>query len=430
MEGARKARKVATESTLLALILAAGLIFASPGVLLLALPIAVHIMVGLLLAGRNVHPRLRAERHLSGHRIYEGDSVTIRVRAENSGDDLDLALVAEDAERAPAGHVEGGTSRVDRLPKGGSLILAYTVRPGRGFYPLEQIHIQARDLLGFVTWEGELACPAPLWVLPQYERLPGLRGLFPRRTLSNPGRARSRREGAGVQFFATRPYIPGDELRRLNWKALARRDQLVVNLYESERAAEVTVVLDGRERAYQVQGGRELFEHAVHAAAALCDGAIREGHRTGLLLYGERLEWVFPSCGRAHRERLLQGLARAGLGSSEAFAELGEIPTRLLPSGSSVIIVSPLIPGDEQALGMLRARGYDVLVLALVPDLNGSPPEKAEQTSTTLGLAGRLVALERELMLQALISAGVKVAVWGVNRPLAPALRAGLGAMR
>lgn len=424
MEGSHKA---AIESALLALVLASGLILASPEVLLLALPVVVHIMLGLLLAegsGSHGRPCLRAERHLSGHRIYEGDSVEVDLRLENLGEGLDLVLIAEGHELTEQ-PIEGATSRAERLPKGGSLLLSYFARPRRGFYPLDRVRVLVRDLLGFMTWEGELSCPAPLWVLPRYERLPGLRGLSPRRTLPASGTARSRREGVGVQFFATRPYIPGDELRRLNWKALARRDQPVVNLYEGERAAEVTVVLDGRERAYWVPGGRELFEHAVRACAALCDGAIREGHRTGLLLYGERLEWVFPSCGRAHRERLLQGLARAEMGFSEAFAELGELPTRLFPSGSPIIIVSPLIPGDEQPLGMLRARDYDVLVLVLMS--NPSPPEAEKADRTPKGLAGRLVALERELMLQALISTGVRVAMWDVNRPLAPALRAAWG---
>lgn len=411
MEGGRK---VGAESALLALVLAAGLMLASPGVLLLVLPLAVHITLGLLLA--KGPPELRARRHLSSHRIHEGESVEVELVVENSGERLDLVLIDEG--HAFTEHtIEGSTSRAEQLPKGGSLLLSYIARPRRGFYPLERVRVCVRDLLGFTTWEGDLPSPAPLWVLPRYERLARL-GLSPRRTLSIPGTARSRRGGVGVQFFATRPYIPGDDLRRLNWKALARRDQAVVNLYEEERAAEVTVVLDGRERVYHDPGGRELFEQAVRACAALCDSVIRDGHRTGLLLYGERLEWVFPGCGRAHRERLLQGLAKAKLGFSEAFADLGNLPARLFPNGSSIIVVSPLTPGDEQALGMLRARGYDVLALVPVPSL----PAKIERTP--VGLASRLLSLERELMLRTLYAAGVRVAVWDVNYPLAPLVQA------
>lgn len=427
MEGRRK---VAAESGLLALILAAGLILVSPEVLLLALPIAVHLILGLLLTGacRAPIPQLQARRRLSSHRIYEGESIAVELVVENPGGGLDLVLIDDTNAFAEHG-VEGLTSRAGRLPKGGSLLLSYIARPQRGFYPLERVEIRARDLLGFASWEDSLACPTPLWVLPRYERSVRL-DLLPRRTLPMPGTAPSRQGGVGVQFLATRPYIPGDDLRRLNWKALARRDQPVINLYEEERAAEVIVVLDGRERVYQDLGGQELFEHAVRACAALCDAAIRGGHRTGLLLYGKRLEWVFPSCGRAHRERLLQGLAKAALGSSEVFSELGALPSRLFPSGSSVIIVSPLVPGDEQALGLLRARGYDVLVL--MPDPRSLSqeigPKSGELSPEALAL--RLMALERGILLRALTAAGVRVTVWDASRPLAPLVRAAWGRRR
>jgi len=407
-------RKLGVELGLLALILVTGLILANPAVLLLTLPIVIHVTFGLVLL--NEGRDLSVRRSLSNHRINEGDSLEIELVVQKRGEGLDLLLVAED--RAFAGQkAEGPTSLAGRVAEDGALSLSYIARPQRGFYPLEQAHLSGRDLLGFATWKGDLPCPTPLWVLPLYGRI-GRVMLSPRRTLSVPGAARSRRGGVGVQFFATRPYLPGDDLRRINWKSLARQGKLVINLYEEERAAEVTVVLDGRDRLYQPPGGRELFEQAVRACAALCDSVIRDGHRTGLLLYGDRLEWVVAGSGRVQSERLLQGLAKADLGASEAFADLGNLPARLFPSGSSIIIVSPFVPGDEQALGMLRARGYEVL--ALVPTF--SSMETAEQT--TPALARRLLALEREVMLQVLVSAGVRVTVWDMNTPLASLVKA------
>ncbi len=408
------ARKVGGELVLLALVLFIGLVLAQPAVLLVALPIATHLTLGLALARQ---PRgLQVTRSLSTHRTHEGEIVEANVSVSNADGYLDLAMIIEE-QQLTRHKAEGTTGLAARLPDGGSMLLSYTTRPPRGFYPLEGPRTYIRDLLGFKTWEGTAACPDKLWVFPRYDPV-GRVGLSPRQTLSIPGSARSRRGGEGVQFLATRPYVPGDNLRRINWKALARRNQPVVNLYEEERAADVTVVLDGRDRIYLPLGGREPFEHAVRACAALCDSAIRDGHRTGLLLYGERLEWVFSGCGRVQRERLLQELARANLGFSDAFSDLGNLPSRLFPSGSSVIIVSPFAPGDEETLGLLRARGYDVL--ALVPIT--SQPEKTEREPVRL--ARRLIALERELMLQVLMSAGIRIAVWDVSRPLGPLIKA------
>ncbi|MFU8796383.1 MAG: DUF58 domain-containing protein [Dehalococcoidia bacterium] len=399
---------------MLALVLFIGLVLAQPAVLLVALPIAIHLTVGLALAR---HPKsLQVTRSLSAHRTHEGDIVEAELSLQNTDGHLDLVMLIEEQELARH-RSEGTTSLATPLPDGGSMLLSYATRPPRGFYPLAGPRTYVRDLLGFTTWESTMACPTRLWVFPRYDPV-GRVGLSPRQTLSIPGSARSRRGGEGVQFLATRPYIPGDNLRRINWKALARCNQPVINLYEEERAANVTVVLDGRDRIYLPLGGQEPFEHAVRACAALCDSAIRDGHRTGLLLYGERLEWVFSGCGRVQRERLLQELARANLGFSDAFSDLGNLPSRLFPSGSSVIIVSPFAPGDEEALGLLRARGYDVL--ALVPVV--SSPENTRQES--IRLAGRLIALERELMLQVLMSAGIRIAVWDVSHPLGPVINA------
>ncbi len=407
------ARKVGGELVLLALVLFTGLVLAQPAVLLVALPIATHLTLGLALARQPTVPQVT--RSLSTHRTHEGDIVEAELSVRNADGHLDLVMISE--EQKLARHkAEGTTSLAAPLPIGGSVLLSYATRPPRGFYPLEGPRTSVRDLLGFRSWEGTAACPTRLWVFPRFDPV-GRVGLSPRQTLSFPGSARSRRGGEGVQFLATRPYVPGDNLRRINWKALARRNQPVVNLYEQERAANVTVVLDGRDRIYLPLGGQEPFEHAVRACAALCDSAVRDGHRTSLLLYGERLEWVFYGSGRIQRERLLQELARANLGLSDAFSDLGNLPSRLFPSGSSVIIVSPFAPGDEEALGLLRARGYDVL--ALVPIT--SPPEKTEQEPVRL--ARRLIALERELMLQVLMSAGIRIAVWDVGHPLGPVIR-------
>ncbi len=406
--------KLAGELGLLALVLVVGLTLASPTVLLLALPIAIHVTLGLLLTRRFL--KLRATRHLSNSRTHHGDGIDVELSIENLGQHLDLVLVTE--QQTLAKHVtEGTTSSARTLCAGGTLTLSYSAQPPRGFYNPAQVPVYARDLLGFTNWTAHLSCPSPLWVFPSYDPV-GRVGLSPHRTLSVPGTARSRRGGEGIQFFATRPYIPGDSLRHLNWKALARRHQTVINLYEQERAAELTVVLDGREWAYEPVQGQETFEHAVRACAALCDSAIRDGHRTGLLFYGERLEWIPLGSGKVQRERLLQGLARAELGFSEAFADLGNLPSRLFPSGSSVIIVSPFTTGDEEALGMLRARGYDVLALVSEP----APSPVTE--STPLGLATRLAKLERQLMLQVLRVAGVRVVVWRVDSPLSIAIKA------
>jgi len=422
MEGRRKA---AFELGLLLLLAAAGLILRHPGLLVLAIPVAVHFTSGLVLAYEERHPRLAAQRRLSARRLREGDEVEVAVRVENQGVDLELVVV-EDPLPPRWTLVDGEPRAVRPLARGECLELRYRARVARGLYRLEAVRAEVRDFLGYSLWRGELACPAPLAVLPRHERLSGI-AMAPRRTLVAQGTVLARRAGPGLEFFGTREYLPGDDLRRLDWKAYARVGKLVITEFEEERATEVMVVLDVRASAYPAAGGEELLDHAVRAAAAFCQHFLREGHRVGLLLYGRYLDFILPGYGHRHGERLLRALARAELGHVDVFSELSHLPTRFFPAGSQIVLISPLAPGDQDTVGRLRARGYSVLVV--IPDPlsfeRGELPDSRE-----VELAARILELERWEMLRLLLSAGIRTLVWDVRHPLAPQVKRSLRRLR
>lgn len=85
----------------------------------------------------------------------------------------------------------------------------------------------------------------------------------PRRALAN----------SGDEFFALRPYVVGDELKRVNWRASARRDELVVRQEERPKTGRVTVILDRRREIYDEEG----FERAVSAALSALHSGFRGG---------------------------------------------------------------------------------------------------------------------------------------------------------
>ncbi len=411
--------KARVEFTLLVALLGVGVALRLAELAFLALPIAVHLVGAYAWAEWDRRPQLSAHRTLSARRIWEGETVEIEIAIENRGARVELVHAAD---RLPSGLslVAGTVEEVRELASGEALHLRYTVQARRGLYPLPTVGVEAEDLLGYVTRREELPCSSPLVVIPRLEALSAL-SISPRRTLPQSGTARSRRGGAGIEFFGTREYRPGDELRRIHWKASARLDQLVVTEFEEERAADVAVVLDVRDRAYRGQGGTDLLDHGARAAASLCQAFLAHGHRVGLLLYGAYLDWVYPGFGRRHGERLLRELARAKLGSSEVFAEIARLPTRLLRAGSQIALVSPLLPGDEEDLGALACRGYNVL--ALVVDA-ATADEPSLGTGPEVELARRILRLERWALIGRLYAAHVTPVVWDVRYPLAPQVQA------
>lgn len=416
--------KARLEFLVLVVLMLLGLALRHPGLLLLAIPVAWHLTLGFALVPLNPERSLRVQRTVRPVRLVEGGIVRVAIEVKNLGKSK-LNIHVCDGPYPGFSGARGQWHKTALLPPGESLSLSYEVCPARGIYSLRAVSVEVRDPLGLAPRRLDLPCPAEVLVLPRYEDLSRME-LAARRTLAMPGTVRARRGGVGLEFYGVREYRPGESIRRLAWKALARRDELVIVEFEEERVAEVAVVLDVRARAYWTTSP-ELFPWAVRAAAALSQYHLGQGHRVALLKYGAYLDWVFPGYGRRHGERILRELARAELGESEIFADLDHLPTRLLPPGSLLLLVSPLLFGDEETLGKLVARGYHVVVV--IPDPSSVGLGGVERTPE-VELAQKIMALERGILLRRLRRSGVAVVVWDVSRPLSPLVRKLRGSVR
>jgi uncharacterized protein (DUF58 family) len=176
----------------------------------------------------------------------------------------------------------------------------------------------------------------------------------------------------------------------------------------------VGIVLDGRLGTNLFPHNHSLFEHSVQAAAALADALLAQGNRVGMLVYASYLQWTLPGYGKVQRERILHALAHAQAGGSEVFSNLEHLPTRLFPSESQIILVSPLIEDDLSPLVQLRAQGYQVMVVSPNPvkfELAHLPKNQ------NVELAGRVIRMERMLFLQKVQRAGIQVLDWDVSEP-------------
>ena len=146
----------------------------------------------------------------------------------------------------------------------------------------------------------------------------------------------------------------------------------------------------------------------------MTDALLSQGNRVSLLVYAAFLRWTLPGYGKVQRERILHSLAHAKPGGSEVFSVLENLPTRLFPRESQIILVSPLTNDDWMPLVQLRAQGYQVLVVS--PD-----PVKFELSylpqNPTVNLAARVIQMERALLLQKIQGASIQVLDWNVAEP-------------
>lgn len=404
-------RRLQLLSGLIFVLFVLGLATRSSEVLALAILLAVPVAAAVWFAPEEIH--LDVGRTLSADRVYEGAPVTVHLSIRNGGTHLEEVRIQD---LIPPS-LEAGAGAPDvlcRLPPRTTMEIHYTVTGARGRYDFEGVQVTAGERLGLVGRQLIVPAPACLTIMPNPLRLRRV-AIRPARTRGYAGSIPARQGGSGTDFYGVRTYQLGDPRRWINWRVSARHPQtLFTNEFERERIADVGLILDARQRTDMRLRGSSLFEYATGATASLADAFLREGNRVGLLVYGELLDWTFPGYGKVQRERILQTLARAETGQSLVFEHLDFLPTQLFPAKSQIVLVSPLCQDDLPTLLRLRARGYQLLVIRLDP----SPLEmQALEGVPGAELAGRIVALERRLMLSRMRQAGIRIVNWRVDQP-------------
>jgi uncharacterized protein (DUF58 family) len=309
------------------------------------------------------------------------------------------------------------------LPNETTATVRYQVEPTRGSYPFTHVVVEVAGDFPMLAGSYDVSCPRELITLPHHRSLSRI-PIAPRRTLVYAGTNPARTGGEGTEFFDVRETTNTARLKHINWRATARAHARVyVNEFQQERVADVAIMLDCREAAYRADESGTLFDAATSAAASLADTVLEAGNRVGYLGYGLMIDWIAPGFGRAQKHRILTRIARSVTGMSHVFTELDNVPPRLFPQGSQVIIISPLTEGDASSIRSLLSHGHAILVVSPDP----TPYELADPSDHDERASNLLIKLERRVRLQQLRHAGAAVIDWNTAEPLEQAVARSLG---
>ncbi|HEY6817970.1 MAG TPA: DUF58 domain-containing protein [Mycobacterium sp.] len=238
--------------------------------------------------------------------------------------------------------------------------------------------------------------------------------LPPTELLDRLGIHLTRHIGRGVEYADIRTYVPGDQLRTVNWPVSARRGRLHVTQRLTDRSADVVVLIDG----YPQPGGPATVatERIVRGAAQVVQTALRNGDRAGIVaLGGRRPRWLGADIGQRQFYRVLDTVLDAG---DEFESTTGTLaPRAAMPTGAIVVGFSTLLD-TEFALALidLRRRGH---VVVAVDVLQGAPFRAAQDP-----LVDRMWALQRSAMYRDMGTVGVDVVAWRADRTLDQSMRA------
>jgi uncharacterized protein (DUF58 family) len=181
---------------------------------------------------------------------------------------------------------------------------------------------------------------------------------------------RSRSKGFSVEFEEHREYSPGDEIRRIDWKALGKFDRYFIKEYEDETNLRAYLLLDTSASMDYASNGITKFDYGCTLTACLAYLILKQQDAAGLVTFSNRIEqFIPPKAKRDYLTQILHALENRGpAGETNVGKILEEIAGQIKRRGM-VILVSDLIDEPEailKGLRLFRYKGNDVIVFHLL----------------------------------------------------------------
>jgi uncharacterized protein (DUF58 family) len=196
------------------------------------------------------------------------------------------------------------------------------------------------------------------------------------------GLHRARRVGLSLDFAEHRPYQPGDDIRRIDWRVYGRTERFYVKEYEADTNASVTFVLDASASMDFGSGALTKFEYGRMLLASLAWLSQRQGDRVGLVSEaGDRLEVIPPST--RHLQLILHTLGRSRPAGAGRLSPMLTRAARLSTRAGIAVVVSDCYEEPElvqRAVGALRGRGHDVVLFHLLDPAERDLPGEGSAT--------------------------------------------------
>ncbi|MDO4163773.1 MAG: DUF58 domain-containing protein [Bacteroides sp.] len=188
--------------------------------------------------------------------------------------------------------------------------LTYRLRPTqRGVYGFGQIRVFATTRLGLLSRRYTCGTPQDIKVYPSFLMLHRYELLAISDNLTELGIKRIRRVGHHTEFEQIKDYVQGDDYRTINWKASARRHQLMVNVYQDERSQQIYSLIDKGRIMHESFRGMTLLDYAINASLVLSYIAMRKEDKAGLVTFDAHFDTFVPaSKDPGQLQRLLEGL--------------------------------------------------------------------------------------------------------------------------
>lgn len=246
----------------------------------------------------------------------------------------------------------------------------YDLKPSeRGIYSFGNSNVYVNSPLQLATKKYVLGEEKELKCYPSFLKLRE----FDFKAFTNDaisyGSKKVRRIGHSLEFEQIKEYVSGDDIRTLNWKATAKRNQLMVNQYVEEKSQPVYSIID-KGRAMQMQFNElSLLDYTINATLAISNIILRKQDKAGMLSFSKNLEdWVVAEKRNSQMSLISEALYNLKTDFYESdFSTLYAVIKRKITHRSLLIIYTNFetMDGLNRQLSYLRALAKNHLVLVV-----------------------------------------------------------------
>ena len=186
------------------------------------------------------------------------------------------------------------------------------------------------------------------------------------------GQHRSPYFGQSIEFVQHREYVPGDDVRRIDWKVWSKTDKYYIKQYEEETNLRTTLLVDVSESMQFGSGKTTKYDFACSIAAALTYLLLRQQDAVSLLAFDDEVRSTVPSRSRqTHLGAILSSLMQESPSEKTDMYGILRYTADQKSQKGMVVLISDLFAPREglfRGLNLLRRRGHDVLVFHVMDD--------------------------------------------------------------
>ncbi|WP_422350700.1 DUF58 domain-containing protein [Flagellimonas sp.] len=186
----------------------------------------------------------------------------------------------------------------------------YSVRPvERGEYVFGNLNVYASSPLQIVKRRFVFQKDQMVPVYPSIIQMQQYDFLAINNRLSEIGLKKIRRIGHTQEFEQIKEYIKGDDIRTINWKATAKKNQLMVNQYQDEKSQPIYSIIDTGRVMKMPFDGLKLLDYAINSTLAFSNVALKRNDKTGMLTFSKNIETFVPAVQKtSHLNTILEKL--------------------------------------------------------------------------------------------------------------------------